>query len=167
MDKNELRKQPAHIIDIMATCIELAGTEYPEEYKDHKIKSLDGRSLLPIVQQDAKIRDTLFWEHQGNKAVRIGPWKLVSILENKSWELYNMDTDRTETNDLAANHPEKVTAMEQVYNQWAANSNVLPWEEMEISIIPAGKSSYSRTLEEANKAYEEVIKKVESLKNNQ
>ena len=162
-DKNQLRKQPAHIMDIMATCIDLTDSEYPKFYRKNKIKPLDGKSLMPILLKDEKIRDSLFWEHQGNKAVRIGKWKLVSILEKKSWELYDMEKDRTETNDLSIQYPEKVEALENAYNEWAEKSDVIPWEEMEINIIATGKSPLARPRVEADRAYEKVKNKVDSL----
>lgn len=158
LGKNELRKQPAHIIDIMATSLELAETDYPTSFNNNKIKPLDGKSLLPIIYKDEKIRDTLFWEHQGNKAIRLGDWKLVSILEKGEWELYNLKEDRTETNDLAHTYPEKVKRMERIYETWALKSNVLPWEELEIPVVAGDKSPLTRTREEADKAYSEVQK---------
>ena len=163
--KNELRKQPAHIIDIMATSLELAQIDYPETFNDHTLKPLDGRSLVPIIFKDQKIRDTLFWEHQGNKAVRVGDMKLVSIFEKNTWELYDMANDRTETNDLAEAYPEKVKDLELIYNKWAANSNVIPWEEMNINVIAGKESPLARPREEADKAYNEVQEQLKRIKN--
>jgi arylsulfatase len=165
--KNELRRQPAHIIDIMATSLELANIKYPKSYKNKNIKPIDGKSLLPILHSDTKVRDTIFWEHQGNRAVRIGNWKLVSSLENKEWELYDMENDRTENFDLSIKYPDKVLEMENIYNVWASKSNVLPWEDMKINVIAGKKSPYSRPREEADKAYNEVqvhLKKLKTLK---
>lgn len=162
--KNELRIQPVHIIDIMATSLELAGVDYPKTYHENSIKPIDGRSLLPIINRDEKIRDTLFWEHQGNKAVRINDWKLVSILEKNKWELYDLSKDRTEIHDLSSQYPDKVVEMGQVYDKWALASNVIPWEEMDINIIAGKKSPLARPREEADRAYEEVQEQLKKIK---
>lgn len=155
--KNELRKQPAHITDIMATFLDISGTTYPKKYKGQNIKSLDGKSLLPaIINKDVRTRDTIFWEHQGNKAVRLGDMKLVSIFEKNTWELYDMAKDRTETNDLAELYPKKVKALEKVYNDWASESNVIPWKDMRINVVAGKDSPLARPREEADKAYKAV-----------
>lgn len=162
---NELRKQPAHIIDIMATCLELAETDYPTMFNNNSIKPMDGRSLIPIIRKDEKIRDTLFWEHQGNKAVRLGDWKLVSLFERGEWELFNLKEDRTEINDLVKIHPEKVKQLESIYNTWALKSNVLPWEELKIHVIAGDKSPLTRSKAEADNAHAEVQRYLESIRN--
>lgn len=162
--KNELRKQPAHIIDIMATSLDLAEANYPKTYKGNTIKKLDGKSLMPIINTDEKIRDTLFWEHQGNKAVRLGDWKLVSDLENGKWELYDMAKDRTENYDVSLQYPEKIERLEIIYNEWAKSSNVIAWEKMSINVIAGKKSPLARPRQEADKAYKEVQEQLKKIK---
>ena len=107
----------------------------------------------------------MFWEHQGNKAVRVGDMKLVSIFEKNTWELYDMANDRTETNNLAEASPETVKNLELIYNKWAANSDVIPWEEMNINVIAGKESPLARPREEADKAYNEVQEQLKRIKN--
>lgn len=122
--KGEWRTQPGHVIDIMPTCVEVAGAQYPTESKGNKILPMEGRSLLAAFENKPETR-TLFWEHENNKAVREGKWKLV---EQKAmgWELYDMEMDRTETKNLAATMPEKVKELSAKWSEWAKRANVLP-----------------------------------------
>lgn len=124
--------QVGHIIDLMPTFLDLAGIAYPGTYKGKQLYAPDGQSLVPVLSSDAEKQDRLlFWEHQGNKAVRQGSWKLVSTYKG-SWELYNMENDRTETTDLREKYPEKVEELEKLYEKWALDNNVLPWDEVEM-----------------------------------
>ncbi|GAB6164837.1 hypothetical protein JCM19992_08370 [Thermostilla marina] len=124
--KGELETQPGHLIDIMATCVDLAGVEYPEEYRGEEIYPLEGVSLRPVFTGGKLNRSNpLFWEHEGNRAVRDGKWKLVAK-ENQPWELYDMEADRTEMHDLSAEHPEIVARLEAAWNAWAERAHVLP-----------------------------------------
>lgn len=108
-----LRRTPAHAIDIVPTILALAGVAAPADWKGQPRPPLPGRSLAPLFTADAEIgRDELYWNHEGNRALRIGDWKLVSERENNgTWELYNLATDRTELHDLAAAQPDRVRAM--------------------------------------------------------
>jgi len=113
-----ITNQVGHIIDVMATCLDVAGGQYPSQYKGNKIAELEGRSLLPIFEgRMRKGHDAIFWEYMRNKAVRKDKWKLVTVGENP-WELYNMETDRTELNDLSAKMPEKVKELAGLYDAW-------------------------------------------------
>lgn len=125
--KGELCKQPGHLIDIMATCVDLAGAEYPEKVAGQSITPLAGKSLLPALAGQPIERDAIYWEHEGNRAVRSGDWKLVAKGPGGPWELYDIATDRTESNDLAAQHPEKVRELVLEWEAWAARAKVLPW----------------------------------------
>jgi arylsulfatase len=112
-------EEVGHAIDIMPTCLDLAGAEYPAEYRGHRLAPLDGKSLGPIFTSDTREgHDTLFFEHMGGRAVRRGDWKLVA-LKDEPWRLYHLAEDRTETNDLAAKLPERVQSMSQAWEQWA------------------------------------------------
>ena len=102
----ELRSQPGHLIDLMATCVEVAGATYPKEFKGHAIQPMEGKSLLPALANRPIERDAIYWEHEGNAAIRVGDWKLVRLGRDGPWELYNLKTDRTEINDLASAQPE-------------------------------------------------------------
>lgn len=141
--RNQWRKQPAHIMDIMPTCLEVAGISYPSEYKGKKITPLEGLSLLPVFENEMGGKRSLFWEHEGNRAVRKGKWKLVSEFPGP-WELYDMESDRSELQDLAVAYPETVLALEEEYKNWALRCNVVPWEDMEIRKIPTGKNPLLR-----------------------
>lgn len=120
-------EQPGHVIDIMATALEAAGVSYPTSYQGRQITPLAGRSLLPILRGEERAgHAALFWEHMGARAIRAGDWKLVSSGADAPWELYDLARDRSEQNDLAARHPERVREMEEQWNDWARGSQVLP-----------------------------------------
>ena len=117
---------PAHLIDIMATCVDVAHAEYPRQYNDRAIQPMEGVTLSPAFEGQAIQRAApLFWEHEGNRAIRQGRWKLVAK-ENRPWELYDMQSDRTETRDLTDEHPEIVANLEDQWTRWARRANVLP-----------------------------------------
>ena len=130
--------QIGHITDIMATCLEAAGVPYPSSYEGHAILPLEGRSLLPILQGKARAARPLFWEHEGNRAVRLGQWKLVSRYPN-AWELYDMEADRTELNNVAGQHPGTVKELAGLYEDWAKRCGVVPPDQLPPArrIIPA------------------------------
>jgi arylsulfatase len=138
--RGKLRRQPGQLPDIMATCVDVAGAQYPNEYKGNQITPLQGVSLKPAFNSDASLeREALYWEHEGNRAIRIGDWKLVSradararlydgveTLKIEDWELYDMSTDRSEQNNLAAKHPDRVREMAAQWQAWANRSLVYP-----------------------------------------
>ena len=126
--KGELRHQPGHLIDIMATCVEVAGAKYPARYKGNEIKPLEGASLVPAFGDKPLRREAIYWEHEGNRAVRAGKYKLVARGRNGAWELYDMQADRTETNDLAAKFPVVVKDLSGSYQAWAKRCNVEQWK---------------------------------------
>ncbi|MBD3265362.1 sulfatase-like hydrolase/transferase [bacterium] len=114
-------EQPGHVMDIMPTCLDLAGAKYPEEYQGHRLLPLEGKSLLPILQgQTREPHAKLFFEHMNGRAVRMGDWKLVAHSSTpRQWRLYNLAADRTEMHDLAETHPDKVKEMAQAWTAWA------------------------------------------------
>ncbi len=124
-DRGGLTNQPGHIVDIMATCCDIAGTNYPEEFRNKPVSPLRGKSLLPIFEGNIREpHNLLFWEHEGNKAVRMGHWKLVSKDAGK-WELYNLKSDRTELVNLALSEPDTLKNLANRYNEWAENLGIL------------------------------------------
>jgi arylsulfatase len=131
IQKAAITHQVGHVIDIMATCIDVAGFEYPRTIKERPITPLEGKSLVPIFQGKTRPgHDAIFWEHEGNKAVRQGKWKLVAQHKG-AWELYDLEADRTELTNLAGQQPDKVKELTARYEQWAKKVGVVPWEELE------------------------------------
>lgn len=110
--------EPSHITDVMATCLDVADVEYPEQFNGRQVLPLAGRSLLPdLTGKRTEGARTLCWATSGNRAIRVGSWKLVSA-KGGPWELYDLATDRTELNDLARQHPERVDALVEAFAQW-------------------------------------------------
>ena len=138
--KGEFRHDPTHLIDIMATCVEVANTTYPDTFARQSIKPLEGKSLVSTFHDQAIDREAIYWEHEGNRAVRMNKWKLVSKaskqnsfiwdsmanLELSQWELFDMEVDRTEMNDIAEDHSDKVAQMAGMWKEWAERVGALP-----------------------------------------
>jgi len=129
-DNGRFVREPAHLIDLMATCVDIAGAKYPAELDGKNILPMEGVSLRPLLAPLASPSASLTprflaWEHEGNRALREGKWKLVS-LAGASWELYDMGADRIEMNDLAALQPERVKDMSAKWDTWAKRTHVLP-----------------------------------------
>jgi arylsulfatase A-like enzyme len=127
-DRNgKLESQPSHLIDLMATCVDLANAKYPSEFNSQKIQPMEGVSLAPALNGNSLNRSQpIFWEHEGNRAIRIGNWKLVSMHPGE-WELYDITNDRTEMNNLAAKEPKRVAEMASLWDAWAKRVGVMPW----------------------------------------
>lgn len=125
--RGELRHEPGHLIDIAATCVELAGAKYPETIGENKISPLQGKSLLPAFANQPLNREAIYWEHEGNRAVRMGDLKLVAKGPGGAWELYDISKDRAEQQNLASQMPEKVQELKLKWETWARSSQVLPW----------------------------------------
>jgi arylsulfatase len=120
--------RPAHVIDVLPTILDVAGAAYPGKYKGQAIQPMEGVSLRPALEGRAIARtQPLFWEHEGNRAVRSGNWKLVSTYPN-AWELYDMSADRVESNDRAASHPDIVKTLAAEWDAWAKRANVDSWD---------------------------------------
>ena len=117
---------PGHVIDFLPTCLDLAGAAYPETVEGRKITPVEGLSLRASLEGAELPQRSLYFEHMGNAAVRAGDWKLVRA-HKKPWELYNLAKDRTELNDLASSEPERVTALEKNWQDWAKRAGVQPW----------------------------------------
>lgn len=118
---------PAHLIDIMATCIDVAGADYPEQLNGHSIHPLPGTSLRPVFKNHTLPQRTFFWEHQGSHAIRSGDWKLVADGAEARWALYNLKNDRTEQVDVSAQYPERAVQLAAEWTQLAEQNNALPW----------------------------------------
>ena len=136
--KGQISSEPGHIIDLMPTFIELAGGLYPSEYEGRNIMPMEGISLIPVFKGKKLERNApIFWEHEGNRAVREGDWKLVSAYTYskkafKEWELYNLNEDRSELNDLSEKFPEKKSEMTESYEKWAKRAGVVPKDSLDL-----------------------------------
>ena len=115
----------------MATCCDVAKAKYPTSYKGKNIIPLEGQSLLPILQGQKRTgHEAIYFEHEGNRSVILGKYKLVSKFRDP-WELYDLETDRCELNDLAEKKPQLVTKLQEMYKNWANNSYVIEWDQLQ------------------------------------
>ncbi len=138
-------EQIGHVKDIMATCLEAAGAEYPQTYGEHEIQAHESHSLLHSFRDPESVKNTtIYWEHEGNRAIRDGKWKLVSYYNEihetmpqvgtgrrtGSWELYDMETDRTELLDLSRAYSRKAEELKRRWEDWAMRVGVVDWQEL-------------------------------------
>ncbi len=134
VEPGSLIRAPGHVVDLMPTLLEVAGTVYPRASLSGadmgraggEVRALRGESLMPLLRGGSRRRGPMFWEHEGNRAVRDGKWKLVSDWPG-DWQLYDLETDRTELHDLAARHARRVAAMAAMYERFAADTGVEAW----------------------------------------
>jgi arylsulfatase len=131
-EPGSITHQSGHLIDLMATCVDVGGARYPTTFNGQAITPLEGKSLGPVFEgRQREPHAALCWEHEGNRAARQGKWKLVSRFETgNAWELYDMEADRTEMNNLAAADPARVKELSAVWGAWAARVGVQPWEQV-------------------------------------
>lgn len=124
--KGGIIREKGHVMDFMATFIEIADAQYPEEYKGHKITPMQGISLVPSFNgEESNGHEALYNEHFGARYVRHDGWKLVAR-NNEKWHLYRINDDETELSDLSGKHPDKVQELENMWRNWAMNNKVLP-----------------------------------------
>lgn len=129
--RGSIRHEPGHVLDLMATCVDIAGAKYPTRFGDRAVQPMEGVSLDAAFRGKRIERSApLCFEHEGNRAIRQGKWKLVR-LRNKAWELYDLEADRTETRNLASEHPQRVSEMTVTWEAWAkrANASPGPWDK--------------------------------------
>lgn len=128
----QLTRQQGHVIDFMPTFIEMCGAEYPENLNGHQIHALPGRSLFSVLTKKQTFeRGALYFEHEASRAVIEGDWKLVSKSTKKppytsEWELFNLNNDRSETENLVQKYPEKAAEMAVKWDKWAKENQVYP-----------------------------------------
>jgi arylsulfatase A-like enzyme len=135
-EPGSITNQPGHLIDFMATFVDVADADYPTQIGNRVIDPLQGKSLLPILQgTERQAHENLYFHFGTDRALRQGPWKLVAAKLGR-WELYNLDEDRTELNDLAAKYPERVDAMAKKWFDIAENTDRLSGR----ALAPAGKA---------------------------
>lgn len=125
--RGAIEHQPAHVIDLMTTCLALSGATYPRMVNGRPSTPPEGVSLLPALRGEPLNRTVpLAWEHEGNRAIRAGDWKLVAKGERGPWELYDLTADRAESQDLANVHPGRVRDLAAQWQRWAERCHVLP-----------------------------------------
>jgi arylsulfatase A-like enzyme len=127
--RGAITDQVAHVIDLMPTLLELAGASYPHDFQGRILIPTEGTSLVPAFQGKKLPLRTLYWEHEGNRAIRDGDRKLVASFGG-NWELYDLARDRTEVNDLASAHPDQVDRLAAQWQVWADRVGVVAWSEL-------------------------------------
>jgi arylsulfatase A-like enzyme len=116
--RGELRRTPGHVIDLVPTVLEVAGGNRPEKWGGRPVPPAPGKSLVPLFAKDGTVeRDSLWWLHEGNRALRAGNWKIVAAGKDSPWELYDLSSDRSESKDLAKDRPEKVRELASIWNK--------------------------------------------------
>lgn len=133
--QGRLVHQYSFLPDIMATFIDISGAQYASEKNGKPVPAVVGKSFLPLLKgKDSPIHEQpIFWEHEGNKAVRLGNYKAVVKWErgkSDKWELYDMEKDRTELNDLSTEKPDVLHELKEAWEKWASTHQVEPWEQM-------------------------------------
>lgn len=114
--ENSINRGVGHVIDILPTIVDVTASSYPAKINGSVNEPMEGNSIMPLVNNTNKsIHNSLFWEHEGGKALRMGDWKISALIKG-DWELFNMAKDRTETTDLSSEHPEKLEEMIEVWN---------------------------------------------------
>ncbi len=120
--KAGLRNTPGHIIDLVPTVLEAVGGKRPETWDGLPVPAPPGISLVPLFAKDGTAaHESIWWLHEGNRALRVGDWKIVAAGKESPWELYDMKTDRSETENLAPKMPEKVRAMKAIWEKQFAD----------------------------------------------
>jgi arylsulfatase len=123
--RNAIENAPAHLIDLMPTIVEASRAEYPQRLGDRTILPMAGLSLMPALSGRRMADRTLYFEHEGHRAVREGRYKLTA-LRGESWKLYDMERDRTEMDDQSAGEPKLVESLAQKWDDWASQNQVTP-----------------------------------------
>ncbi len=141
--KGELRDNLAQLMDVMATFVDVAGAEYPKEYKGNSIHPMEGDSLIPTFENKDNGKEWLYWEHQGNQAIRYKNWKLVRDYP-APWELYDLDKDPIEMDNLIKKEPEQAKLMQEMYEKWANRIGVKDRIELLIKGVPKFLKPFAR-----------------------
>ena len=116
--RNEVRHTPAHVVDLVPTILELAGGKLPEAIAGKPVPKAPGVSIVPVFAKDDSIqRESIWWQHEGNRALRAGNWKIVASGKQAAWELYDLSTDRAESKNMAAKMPEKVKELADLWTK--------------------------------------------------
>ena len=143
LGKNAITHQVGHETDVMATVLDLAHTSYPKDRDGVPVLPTVGTTLVPVFSGKPRAERSYFWEHEGNAAVRMGKWKIVSEFPDY-WQLYDMEADRTELHDLADQYPDRVRQMAGAYKEWAKMVGAEPWPVPGIAPTARGVLPYLR-----------------------
>ena len=159
--RGALETQPGHLVDLMATCVDVAGAAYPASLKGNSIQPMEGVSLRPALMGSPLGRSApIYFEHEGNAAIRRGDEKLVRLGGKGAWELYNLKIDRTEQHNLAAAQPALVTELTALWETWARRANVLPvmgsGQNSDASSEPAGNAAAKKGKKKQKAANEKL-----------
>ena len=124
--RGELRRTPGHVIDLVPTILEVAGGKRPEKWGGRPVPPAPGKSLVPLFAKDGTVEhDSLWWLHEGNRALRAGNWKIVAAGKDSPWDLYDLTADRSESKNLARDHPEKVRELVALWEKQFAEYSAL------------------------------------------
>jgi len=144
-DRGTLRITPGHLVDLVPTALELAGLDWPPKAPPAGMPRPPGRSLAPTFAKNTDLQraEPLWWQHEGNRALRDGDWKIVAAGTNAAWELYDLASDRSETTNLATRHPERVQRMAQVWETMTTAHAATARAVASHPFVPAWKHSGS------------------------
>ncbi len=137
--RGELRHTPGHLIDLVPTILEAAGGKLPGQAKNFPVP-LPGKSLLPLFIKDGTVtHDSLWWLHEGNRALRVGDWKIVAAGQESPWELYDMSSDRSESKNLASGKPDKVRELAAIWAKQLEECRALAAKDLLLNPEPHEK----------------------------
>jgi len=137
--RGEIRNNPGHLVDLVPTLLDITGGKVPSLVSSLEVPPLPGKSLVPAFKKDGSVKHRyLWWNHEGNRALRIGDWKLVAD-HNNPWELYDLSRDRSETQNLAGKYPEKVQELEKEWTRHAREFDVLSQQDKPAPPVKKGK----------------------------
>ncbi len=146
-------RSPGHLIDLMATCLDVADVSYPENHNGEAIEPLQGKTLLPLFEgKEREGHDWLYFQFSSCRAIRQGDWKAVSFYGH-AWELYNIENDRAEQRDLAKQHPEKVKTLAALWHQVAEETDQA--SEKHRAPVKAKRSPHSQGSWHKSELYDE------------
>ncbi|MBN2452131.1 MAG: arylsulfatase [Lentisphaeria bacterium] len=152
--------EPGHLVDIMATSVAVSGARYPSTVDGRAIRPMEGVDLRPLFAGRPIQRQAIYWEHEGNRAVRVGKWKLVAKGHNGPWELYDMEADRTELDNLATAQPAKTAELASLWDAWALRAHAKPWPWGQIQPDNVGSNQARFVLKAGEKLVREACPRV-------